>query len=155
VSLSHAAVEQINGLRARFPEPRSALIPALYVAEREVGWLSPEAMRAVAQLLGLPPSVVKGTASFYSLYRHARMGRHIIQLCTNVSCMILGAESLQAHLESRYGLREGEATADGRFSLLIMECIGACDGAPAMQIGDVLYRDLTVDRLDEILAGYE
>lgn len=155
MTLSDAAVREIELLRSRFPEPRSALVPALYVAEREFGWLSPQAMRAVARLLGVPPAVVRGTASFYSLYRHREMGRHVIQLCTNVSCMMLGAETLEAHLGTRYGLESGGTTADGRFSLQIMECIGACDGAPAMQISDALYCDLTTARIDGILSGYE
>ena len=149
-----AARLRIAELAARYPDRRAALVPALYIAQREFGWLSPEALRWTADTLGLPPATVRGTASFYSLFRHRRMGRHLIQLCTNVSCMMLGAETVQACLESRYGLEPGGTTEDGRFSLLIMECIGACDGAPAMMIDADLHGHLTPDRLDEVLSRY-
>jgi NADH-quinone oxidoreductase E subunit len=154
MTLSGAAVREIERLRAKYPEPRGALIPALYVAEREFGWLNTAALQSVAQVLDLPSAVVRGTASFYHLYRHREMGRHLIQLCTNISCMILGADRLEALLEERYGLVPGGTTEDGRFSLIIMECIGVCDGAPAMLIDTELYQDLTEDKLDEILASY-
>jgi NADH-quinone oxidoreductase E subunit len=152
--LTETALREIEEIRGNFPEPRSALIPALYIAEREFGWLSAAALLSLAEVLSLPPAVVRGTATFYHLYRHRKMGRHLIQLCTNVSCMILGAEQLQELLKQKYGLEPGGTTEDGRFSLLIMECIGVCEGAPAMQIDTDLYQDLTEERLDEILSNY-
>jgi NADH-quinone oxidoreductase E subunit len=155
MTLSAAALREIEVIRGNFPEPRAALIPALYVAEREFGWLSAAALLSLAEALDLPPAMVRGTATFYHLYRHREMGRHLIQLCTNVSCMILGAERLQEVLKQKYGVEPGGTTEDGRFSLLIMECIGVCEGAPAMQIDTDLYRDLTEEKLDEILASYE
>jgi len=154
MTLPAAALREIEEIKGQYPEPRGALIPALYVAEREFGWLSATALLSLAEALGLPPAVVRGTATFYHLYRHRELGRHLIQLCTNVSCLILGAEELQAYLERTYGLEPGGTTEDGRFSLLIMECIGVCEGAPAMQIDTDLYRDLTEERLDEILSSY-
>jgi NADH-quinone oxidoreductase E subunit len=152
--LTETALREIEEIRGNFPEPRSALIPALYIAEREFGWLSAAALLSLAEVLSLPPAVVRGTATFYHLYRHRKMGRHLIQLCTNVSCMILGAEQLQELLKQKYGLEPGGTTGDGRFSLLIMECIGVCEGAPAMQIDTDLYQDLTEERIDEILSSY-
>lgn len=154
MSFSASALREIEEIRKKFPEPRAALIPSLYVAEREFGWLTAQALLAVAGALELPPAVVRGTATFYHLYRHREMGRHLIQLCTNVSCMILGAEELQEVLKTKYGLEPGGTTEDGRFSLLIMECIGVCEGAPAMQIDTDLYQDLSEERLDEILSSY-
>jgi NADH-quinone oxidoreductase E subunit len=154
MTLTAAALREIEMIRGKYPEPRSALIPALYVAEREFGWLSAAALLSLAEALDLPPAVVRGTATFYHLYRHREMGRHLIQLCTNVSCMILGAEELQEMLKRKYGLVPGGTTEDGRFSLLIMECIGVCEGAPAMQIDTDLYQNLTEERLDEILWSY-
>jgi NADH-quinone oxidoreductase subunit E len=153
--LSSGALREIEAIRGQYPEPRGALIPALYVAEREFGWLSAAALLSLAEALELPPAVVRGTATFYHLYRHRELGRHLIQLCTNISCLILGAEELQDLLKRKYGLEPGGTTEDGRFSLLIMECIGVCEGAPAMQIDTDLYRDLTEERLDEILESYD
>ena len=155
MTLSDTARREIEEIRGNFPEPRAALIPSLYVAEREFGWLSAAALLSLAEVLELPPAVVRGTATFYHLYRHREMGRHLIQLCTNVSCMILGAEELQELLKKKYGLEPGGTTEDGRFSLLIMECIGVCEGAPAMQIDTDLYQDLSEERLDQILSSYE
>jgi NADH-quinone oxidoreductase E subunit len=154
MTLSETALREIEDIKGKYPEPRSALIPSLYIAEREFGWLSAGALLSLADALELPPAVVRGTATFYHLYRHREMGRHLIQLCTNVSCMILGAEQLQELLKRKYGLEPGGTTEDGRFSLLIMECIGVCEGAPAMQIDTDLYQDLSEERLDEILASY-
>lgn len=154
MSFSASALREIEEIRKKFSQPRAALIPSLYVAEREFGWLTAQALLAVAGALELPPAVVRGTATFYHLYRHREMGRHLIQLCTNVSCMILGAEELQEVLKTKYGLEPGGTTEDGRFSLLIMECIGVCEGAPAMQIDTDLYQDLSEERLDEILSSY-
>jgi NADH-quinone oxidoreductase E subunit len=155
MTLSGAAIREIEQLRAKYPEPRGALIPALYVAEREFGWLNSAALESVANALALPSAVVRGTASFYHLYRHREMGKHLIQLCTNISCMILGAEGLEVVLREKYGLKPGGTTEDGRFSLIIMECIGVCDGAPAMLIDTDLYEDLSEEKLGEILASYE
>jgi NADH-quinone oxidoreductase E subunit len=154
MTLSDTARREIEKIRGNFPEPRAALIPSLYVAERDFGWLSAAALLSLADVLDLPPALVRGTATFYHLYRHREMGRHLIQLCTNVSCMILGAEQLQEMLKRKYGLEPGGTTEDGQFSLLIMECIGVCEGAPAMQIDTDLYQDLTEERLDEILSSY-
>lgn len=154
MTLSDAALREIEQVRRKFPEPRGALIPALYIAEREFGWLSAAALMALADALELPPALVRGTATFYHLYRHRKMGRHLIQLCTNVSCMVLGAEELQEILKNKYGLEPGGTTEDGRYSLLIMECIGVCEGAPAMQIDTDLHLNLTEERLDEILSSY-
>jgi NADH-quinone oxidoreductase subunit E len=155
MTLSASALRKIEEIKGQYPEPRGALIPALYVAEREFGWLSATALLSLAEALELPPAVVRGTATFYHLYRHRELGRHLIQLCTNISCLILGAEELQELLKRKYGLEPGGTTEDGRFSLLIMECIGVCESAPAMQIDTDLYRDLTEERLDEILSRYE
>jgi NADH-quinone oxidoreductase subunit E len=155
MSLSDDAVREITGIRSEFPNSLSAVVPSLRVAERDFGWLSEEAMRSVADTLDLPPAVVRGTASFYSLYRHREMGRHLIQLCTNISCLVLGADRLEEFLRARYGLEEGGTTADGKFSLIIMECIGACDGAPAMQVDRDLHCDLTEARIEEILERYD
>ncbi|MBI4686574.1 MAG: NADH-quinone oxidoreductase subunit NuoE [Nitrospirae bacterium] len=153
--LSETVLKEIEEIKAKYPSARSALLPALYVAQREFGWQSEKAMQAVAQALNLPEAEVRGTATFYSMYKHKPMGRHLIQLCTNVSCMILGAERLVDFLKNRYGLTQNGTTADGRFSLVIMECIGGCDMAPAMLLNTDFYGDLTEEKIGEILGGYK
>lgn len=144
----------IEEIKARFPNPRSAVLPALYLVQKEYGWLSPEALSHVAKTLNVPESAVRGTATFYAMFRNRAVGRHLIQLCTNVSCMILGAEKLVDWLKNRYGLEPGGTTPDGRFTLIIMECIGACGTAPAMLVDTDFYENLTEKTLEPILEGY-
>lgn len=151
---SNTAIREINELRTKYPNSRAALLPALYVAQREFGWLSPEAYEAVADQLGVPKATARGVGTFYAMYKNRPMGRHLIQLCTNVSCMILGAEKLLDFLKNTYGIEPGGTTSDGRFSLVIMECIGACGTAPAMLVNDDFYENLTEKYIEEILAKY-
>ena len=149
------AIQEIEEIRAKYPNSRAALLPALSVAQREFGWLSPEAYEAVADLLGVPKATVRGVATFYAMYKQKPMGKHLIQFCTNVSCMILGAEKLVDFLKNKYGVEPGGVSPDGRFSLVIMECIGACGTAPAMLVNDDFYENLTEKNLEEILGKYQ
>jgi NADH:ubiquinone oxidoreductase subunit E len=112
-------------------------------------------MTCVAQTLNLPEAFVRGTASFYSMFKHKPVGRNVIQLCTNVSCMILGAEKLVDFLENKYGVKPNGTSQDSRFSLVIMECIGACGTAPAMLVNTDFYDNLSEQRIEEILETYK
>jgi len=149
------AIQEIEEIRTKYPNSRAALLPAISVAQREFGWLSPEAYEAVADLLGVPKATVRGVATFYAMYKQKPMGKHLIQFCTNVSCMILGAEKLVDFLKNKYGVEPGGVSPDGRFSLVIMECIGACGTAPAMLVNDDFYENLTEKNLEEILGKYQ
>jgi len=148
-------LKEISEIRGKYPDRKSALLPALYIAQRKFGWLSEEAMMSVARALNLPEAMVRGTASFYSMFRHKPAGRHLIQLCTNVSCMILGAEKLVDFLGSNYGIEPGGTSLDGRYSLVVMECIGACGTAPAMLVNTDFHDNLTEKRIEEILENYK
>ncbi len=152
---NEAAIRELEEIRTKYPNARAALLPAIYVAQREFGYLSPEAYEAVADALGVPKATVRGVATFYAMYKHKPMGKHIVQLCTNVSCMILGAEKLEDFLKNKYGLEPGGTSPDKRFSLVIMECIGACGTAPAMLVNDDFYENLTEDGLVKILEKYK
>jgi NADH-quinone oxidoreductase E subunit len=151
---SETAIKELRDIRKKYPTARAALLPALYVAQKEFGWISPEAYEAVSEILGVPKAIARGVGTFYAMYKHRPAGKHIIQLCTNISCMILGAERLMDFLKNRYGLEPGGTTSDGRFSLVIMECIGACGTAPAMLVNDDFYENLTERYIDEILEKY-
>jgi NADH-quinone oxidoreductase E subunit len=152
---SEAAIKEIEEIKANYPNARAALLPVIYVAQREFGWASPEAYEAVSDILGVPRAIARGVGTFYAMYKHKPSGRNIVQLCTNVSCMILGAEKLVDLLKNRYGLEPGGTTADGRFSMVIMECIGACGTAPAMLVNDDFYENLTEKSIQEILEKYK
>jgi len=127
VALSEHAVEQIRALPARFPEVRSAVMPALDIAQEELGFLTPDAMSEVAQLLKLDPGYVEGIATFYSLFHLEPTGRHHFSVCTNLSCTLRGAVEICDHIKRRIGVEKfNEVSADGLFSLEEVECLGAC-----------------------------
>lgn len=150
-----AVQSEVDALVARYPDPRSALLPLLHIVQRERGWISAESMQWAAERLDLSPAHVEGVVTFYSMYFTRPMGRHVIQLCRTLSCELRGATEIREMLEARLGIRPGETTEDGRFSLVEVECIGACGTAPAMMIDDRLHENLSPERLDEILESVE
>jgi NADH-quinone oxidoreductase E subunit len=147
--------ERITGIKKLYPSLQSAILPSLYAAQEVYGWLSQEAMREVSEHTGVPPAEIKGVATYYAMYRNKPMGRHVIQLCTNVACMLMGAETLVEFLNGKYGLAPGQTTGDGRFTLIIMECIGACATAPAMLVNEDFHENLTKENIVEILERYK
>ena len=146
--------QEIEAELARYERKRSAAVEALKVIQRRRGWVSDDAMRDVAELLEMPPAEVEGVATFHSLIFRRPVGRHVILICDSVSCWIMGYDSIREHLMARLGIRFGETSADGRFTLLPAACLGACDRAPVMMIDRELHGDLTPEKVDEILATY-
>jgi NADH-quinone oxidoreductase subunit E len=134
--------------------PGASLMPALHLMQEKFGWLDGPAISLVARTLGVPEATARGVATFYSMFHFAPVGRHVIQLCSNVTCMVTGAESLLDLLNKKYSLEPGGTTRDGRFSLVIMECIGACGSSPAALIDNDLHENLSAERLAEILERY-
>jgi NADH-quinone oxidoreductase subunit E len=149
---------QIDREIAKYPPEwrQSACMAALRIQqEAHGGWLTQAAMDAVAIYLNMPNIAVYEVASFYSLYELNPVGRHKICVCTNVSCMVNGSDQVVSHLEKKLGIGFGETTTDGRFTLKEVECLGACGGAPMMQVGKRYYENLTPETLDSILGGLE
>ncbi|MBI4822854.1 MAG: NADH-quinone oxidoreductase subunit NuoE [Nitrospirae bacterium] len=153
--LTESAVKELEEVKERYPNPRAVILPALYIAQKQFGWLSTEAFESVSNALNVPEATVRGTATFYSMFKHKPAGRHLIQLCTNVSCMLFGAETLVSLLKNKYGVTPEDTSSDERFSLVIMECIGACDKAPAMLINNDFWSGLTEKNILEILEQYK
>lgn len=151
--LSDKVAEAIRQVQARYPHPRSALMPALHIVQGELGWLPREALVQVADLLGLTPAEVLSVASFYTMYNRRPVGKYLIQVCTNVSCSLLGAEHLLEHISRKLGIGVGETTPDGLFTLVEVECLGSCGTAPVMQVNERYYEQLTAAKVDEILDG--
>ena len=153
--LSEATRREIDHWVAKFPagRQRSASIAALRAAqEQNDGHLTPDLMDAVAEYLQLPPIQVYEVASFYSMFETHPCGRHHVSICTNISCMLNGAEALVAHAEKKLGIRLNESTSDGRIFLKREEeCLAACNGAPMMMVDHVFHENLTPERLDEVL----
>lgn len=152
---NETAIKELDKIKQKYPDARAALLPAIYIAQKEFGHVGSDAYEAVSEVLGVPKAVVRGVGTFYAMYKHKPLGRHIVQLCTNVSCMILGAEKLVDLLKKKYGLEPGETTPDERFSLVIMECIGACGTAPAMLVNDDFHENLTEENIGQILERYK
>jgi len=154
MALSTHATDEIRALPARFPEIRSAVMPALDIAQEEIGYLTPEAMSEVAELLKLDPGYVEGVATFYTLFHLEPIGRHHFSVCTNLSCALRGAVEICDHIKRRTGVEEfGEVSADGLFSVEEVECLGACEYAPMMRYDSRFHYDLTPEKLDDIMDG--
>ncbi len=137
-------------------QKQSAVMAALRIMQdANGGWLTEDLMDAVAEYLEMPKVSVYEVATFYSMYELKPVGRHKICVCTNVSCMLCGSDRIVEHLKGRLGIDFGEITEDGRFSLKEVECLGACGGAPMMQIGRQYYENLTPEKVDEILDALD
>ncbi|MBY5368903.1 MULTISPECIES: NADH-quinone oxidoreductase subunit NuoE [Rhizobium] len=143
--------EKIKEAAARYPDQRSAIMPALLIAQREHGHLPGQVLEEVADTLGVERIWVYELATFYSLFHTEPVGMFHLQLCDNVSCMLCGAEDLLKHLETVLAIRKGDTTPDGLFTLSTVECLGACEMAPVMQVGDDYHGTLDVARIDALL----
>jgi NADH-quinone oxidoreductase subunit E len=136
-----------------YSQKRAACIEALKIVQRHRGWISDE-IADIAEMLDMSVDELDNVATFYSLIFRKPVGRHVILICDSVSCWVTGYDPLRDHIEKRLGIGLGETTADGRFTLLPTACLGACDLAPVMMIDDILYGNLTPDKIDELLAKH-
>ncbi|HSS61654.1 MAG TPA: NAD(P)H-dependent oxidoreductase subunit E [Candidatus Limnocylindrales bacterium] len=151
--LSSHILQEIKELPAKYPQPRSAVMPALDLAQEELGHLTPEAMSEVASALQLDPGYVEGVATFYTLFHLDPIGKHRFYVCTNLSCMIRGANDIVSHVKKAIGVeRSDQVSADGLFSFEEVECLGACEYAPMMRLDHRYLYDLTTQRIDELVA---
>jgi len=152
IEFNESAKKELAKLISRYPSRQAALLPALYLAQREFGWVSDEVISYLAKVMELPKSRIYGVASFYTMFNKKPVGKYFIQVCANISCAMMGADSLFVYLSDKLGVKEGETTKDGKFTLVKVECLGACGEAPMMQINDKYYGNLTKAKVDQILA---
>jgi len=138
-------------LVAKYPQPRGAVMPLLWLVQSRVGHVPLEAEQWIAARLGLTPSFVHGITTFYTMYRTAPAGKHVVQVCTTVSCMLRGSDPVLAHIKQKLGIEVGETTPDGMFTLVTVECLGSCGTAPTIQVNDDYYEDMDIARTNEIL----
>lgn len=141
-----ATQERARTIIARYPEARSAVMPLLYLAMREDGWLTDEGMTEVAEWTGLTPAQVQAVASFYTMYKRERTGKYLVSVCTSISCMLLGGDDVLHAVEDESGVPHGETDDDGLLSVEHAECIGACGGAPAVQVNYELIEGVTPEK---------
>ena len=155
--MSEALYDEIQTIAARYPQRLSAVMPALRLAQERYGWLPPEAFREVGEALDLTPAYCKAVASFYDMFHLEPVGRHMIEVCTNVSCALVGAQQVVEAFQRELGVRPGETTADGQVTLKTMECAGGCGWAPVVVV-DHRYREPTTPEdvptvLQELRSG--
>ena len=150
--LSQEVIDKVEAEAGKYPSRRAALKSALRYCQKENGWISNEVVNAVANHLGLESIEVYEVATFYDMFYTKPVGRHQIRVCTNVSCLLRGAEAVVDHLKKCLGVEVGGTSTNGRFTLLEAECLSACGGAPMLVCGDRYYEDLTVEKVDQMLA---
>jgi NADH-quinone oxidoreductase subunit E len=146
--------QEIDSEKQHYADKRAACVDALKVVQRHRRWVSDESLREVADYLQMKPEELDNVATFYNLIFRKPVGRHVILLCDSVSCWIMGYERVRQRLRERLGVGFGETTADERFTVLPIVCLGACDHAPTMMVDDDLCRGVDAEKLDEILARY-
>ena len=151
IVFSDETLKKVELLLTRYPDKRSALLPILDLAQREFGWISESVMVYVAELLELTPPKVFEVVTFYTMYNQRPVGKYHIQLCRTLPCALMGSEDLAGYLQGRLGIRIGETTPDGLFTLKVVECLASCGTAPAVQINDAYYENLTREKLDQLL----
>jgi NADH-quinone oxidoreductase subunit E len=145
--------EEVRALAARFPDPRSAALPALRLAQERHGWLPPEAFREVADALGLTPAYCHAVASFYDMYHLTPVGKHLVEVCTNLSCALVGAQRVVDAFESELGVRAGETTGDGEVTFRAVECLGGCGYATVVAVDHSYRQGVTPDDVPAIVEG--
>ena len=144
-------VARIEAIMQRYPNPKSAILPALWVLQHRLGILTAESMAEVGRVLNLPPGPVEAVASFYSMFFFKPHGKYVVEMCTNISCLVQGSGPVMRRLEERLGIRAGGTTADGLCTLLEVECLGACGGAPAAQVNHRFVENLTAEKVDVLV----
>jgi NADH-quinone oxidoreductase E subunit len=139
----------------KYPRERSALIPALQLAQKEAGYLSDEIVDDIARIFSLTPCEVHEVASFYTMLYKKPVGKYVVQVCTNISCLLCNAEGIMKHLTRRLGIQPGQTSPDNKYTLVEVECLGSCGTSPVIQINDDYYEDLTPEKVDQILDNLE
>jgi NADH-quinone oxidoreductase subunit E len=145
------ALARIEKILTRYPTKQAALLPVLWVAQETWGWISKESAEEVARILGLPPSHVDGVLTFYTMYNLRPVGRHLVQVCTSISCHLAGADKLIDRCRRRLGIDLEGTTPDGAFTMVEVECIAGCDRAPSIMVNDTYYEPMDEAKLDALL----
>jgi NADH-quinone oxidoreductase subunit E len=150
--LTHEEIHDIEHEKTHYPYAQAVGLEALKIVQKYQGWVSDESLLAVAEYLELPPDELEGVATFFNMIFRRPVGKNVILLCDSVACWMLGCDNLKAHISNTLGIDYGQTTADNMFTLIPVPCLGDCDKAPTMMVGDTTYRNLTPAKIDTILA---
>lgn len=155
LNLSQASLDRIAEVLTHYPaeNKRAALLPILHLVQEEKGYIPVAMEEGIAALVGVPVVKVKEVLSFYTWFRQKPVGKYHFQVCRTISCTLRGHREIMAHLEKKLGIKEGETSADGKFTLTAVECLASCETAPMMQLNEKYIDNLTPEKIDEILAG--
>ncbi len=149
--ISEQAKQRMRDLAARYPVARSAIMPALHIAQQEEGYITQDALQAVSEAIGITVDDVESIATFYTMYYQQPPGKKVIRVCTSIACYLRNCDALVEHLEQRLGIKRGETTADGNYTLLTFECLASCGTAPVLQVNDDYVENLTLEKTDALL----
>jgi len=149
--LTEESVQRIKDKAARYPSRKSAILPAITIAYRQVGHLNNDLYHEISRIIKVPELEIAEAATFYTMFTKKPVGKYLIQVCHNISCALLGADSLIGYLEEKLEIKKGETTPDGLFTIVSVECLGSCATAPMMQINQDYYENLTREKVDKIL----
>jgi NADH-quinone oxidoreductase E subunit len=149
--LTPESVAKIKEKMGKYPHHKSAILPAITIAYWQVGHLNEEIYKEISKIINIPIVEIAEAATFYTMFPKEPVGKYLIQVCHNISCALLGADSLIEYLENKLGIKKGETTSDNLFTLISVECLGSCASAPMMQINDKYYENLTREKVDKIL----
>ncbi len=149
--ISEQAKQRMRDLAARYPVARSAVMPALYIAQQEEGYITRAALQAVAEAIGMTVDDVESVATFYTMYFRQQPGKKVIKVCTSISCYLCNCDALVSHLEQRLGIKRGETTVDGNYTLLTAECLASCGTAPVLQVNDEFVENVTLEMADALI----
>ncbi|MBD3413715.1 MAG: NADH-quinone oxidoreductase subunit NuoE [Candidatus Aminicenantes bacterium] len=150
--ISNSVQKKIKELISRYPKKQAAILPVIHLVQRELGHISEDSEQWVADLLEISPVRVREVVTFYSMLSQKPLGKYHIQVCTNLSCSILGAEKLIEHLSHKLGIKPGETSEDGKFTLTTVECLGACEQAPNIMVNYDYYGHVDKEKVDQILS---
>jgi NADH-quinone oxidoreductase E subunit len=153
--ISEQARQRMRDLAARYPVARSAVMPSLHIAQQEEGYISEAGLQAVAAALNMTVDDVESVATFYTMYYQKPQGQKVIKICNSISCYLRNCDPLIAHFEQRLGIKAGETTADGNYTLMTVECLASCSTAPALQVNGEFVENVTIERADELLDSLD
>ncbi len=153
--ISEQAKQRMRDIAARYPVARSAVMPALYIAQQEEGYITQDGLQAVAEAIGLTTDDVESVATFYTMYYQQQPGKKVIKVCTSISCYLRNCDALVNHLEKRLGIQRGETTPDGNFTLMTAECLASCGTAPVLQVNDEFVENVTLEMADKMVDAWE
>src|SRR6266567_568059 len=153
--ISEQAKQKMRDLAGRYPVARSAVMPSLYIAQQEEGYITQEGLRAVADVIGLTVDDVESVATFYTMYHQQQPGKKVIKVCTSISCYLRNCDDLVIHLEERLGIKHGETTPDGNYTLMTTECLASCGTAPVLQVNNEFVENVTPEKADALIDEWD